>query len=176
MDNSKPIIHVITGDGKGKTTASLGLALRALGAGKQVKIIQFMKKPVFSEHKAIKKYNLPIEIEAYGIGFYKIIGDGHSDEEHKKACARALQGALEAIQSHKYDLIILDEINVALSCKLIGVEQVIETINMGKNCDIVLTGRNAPAKIKKIADLVSEIKSIKHYFDAGLEARKGIEF
>jgi cob(I)alamin adenosyltransferase len=178
----KRIIHIITGDGKGKTTAALGLSLRALGAGKKVKIIQFMKKPIFSEHQAIKKYNLPIEIESFGIGFYKILGDTHTDAEHKKSCQKALVAAQAAIESGNYDLLILDEINVAIGFDLIEIDEVIsilscEPLAVGRwPIDIVLTGRNAHAKIKKIADLISDIKCTKHYFDAGVPARKGIEF
>lgn len=179
---SPVVIHVITGDGKGKTTASLGLALRALGAGKKVKMIQFMKKPIYSEHKAIKKYQLPIEIEAYGIGFYKIMGDKHTDLEHQKACQKGLEGAQQAIKSNQYDLIILDEINVALSCKLIDIDRVISILRStvsgqrSTDLDIVLTGRGAPQKLKNFADLVSEVKNIKNYYDIGIKARKGIEF
>ena len=174
----KKIIHVITGDGKGKTTASLGLALRAIGAGKKVKIIQFMKTATFSEHESIKKYNLPIEVECFGIGFYKILGDKHTEAEHKDSCHKALTAAKTAIDSNKYDLIILDEINVAIGFHLIKVNEVLELINTRtkKNMDIVLTGRRAHSKIKKIADLVSEVKNIKNYFDKGIDARKGIEF
>jgi len=172
----KHIIHIITGEGKGKTTAALGLSLRALGAGKKVKIIQFMKKPIFSEHKAIKKYNLPIEVESFGIGFYKILGDNHTEAEHKKSCQKALAAACAAIESGDYDLLILDEINVAIGFDLIKVDEVIEILDLANNIDIVLTGRNAHQKIKKIADLISDVKCTKHYFDTGLEARKGIEF
>lgn len=176
----KQIIHIITGDGKGKTTAALGLSLRAIGAGKKVKVIQFMKKPIFSEHKAIKKYNLPIEVESFGIGFYKILGDTHTEAEHKKSCQKALSAAQAAINSNDYDLLILDEINVAVQSGLIEVDEVIsiltpETSNL-KPLDIVLTGRNAHSKIKKIADLISDVKCSKHYFDDGQEARQGIEF
>lgn len=176
----KRIIHIITGDGKGKTTAALGLSLRAIGAGKKVKIIQFMKKPIFSEHKAIKKFNLPIEIESFGIGFYKILGDTHTKDEHKKSCQKALVAAQKAIESNDYDLLILDEINVAVRSGLIEIDEVLsilipKTSNL-KPMDIVLTGRNAHPKIKKIADLISDVKCTKHYFDDGQEARKGIEF
>lgn len=177
------IIHVITGDGKGKTTASLGLALRAIGAGKKVMILQFMKKSNTSEYKAIKKYKLPIEIECFGIGFYKILGDDHTDAEHKKACERGLDAVRVAIESQKYDLIILDEINVVLSLKLLDIDKILEILKpfpklsgAEKLFDIVLTGRNAPTKLKNIADNVSDIKNVKHYFDQGIKARKGIEF
>jgi len=177
------VIHIYTGDGKGKTTASLGLALRAIGANKKVLIIQFMKKPDFSEHEAIKKYNLPIEIESYGIGFYHILGDGHTDQEHKNACQRALERAREALEEQKYDLIILDEINVALGFNLIKLNDILNILTpkahlVGgtKVTDVVLTGRKAHPKLIELADLVTEMKEIKHYFNNGLEARKGIEY
>lgn len=183
----KAILHLITGDGKGKTTASLGLALRALGAEKKVKLIQFMKKPNFSEHKAIKKYNLPIEVETFGIGFYKILGDTHTEEEHKKSCQKAWAKAKETIESKDYDLVILDEINVAIGFGLLEIDEVISFLNSDSGSlkadssqhqlvDVVLTGRRAHPKLKKIAQLVSDIKNTKNYFDQGQEARKGIEF
>lgn len=172
----KAIIHVITGDGKGKTTAALGLALRAIGAAKKVIVIQFMKKGDYAEHRTIKKYKLPIKVESYGIGFYKILGDKHTDTEHQKAAQKALDRAREVIVTQKYDLVILDEVNVASDLGLIDINELIEILDQAKSGDIILTGRNASPKLKKIADLVSEIKKVKHYFDQGIEARKGIEY
>lgn len=173
------MIQIYYGNGKGKTTASLGLALRSIGALKKVALIQFMKKPIFSEHKAIKKYKLPIDVFAYGIGFYKILGDTHTDTEHKKACQKALDKAKELILSKKYDLIILDEINVALHYKLINVDDVIKllsTDNGQQITDVVLTGRYLHPRLKKIANLITEMKEEKHYFTKGVKGRKGIEF
>ena len=172
----KPIIHVITGDGQGKTTASLGLALRAFGAKKRVKIIHFMKKANSSEHRAMQKYGLPIEIEAYGIGFYQILGDLKLPTEHKKAAQKGLEAARKAILAANYDLIILDEINVAIGFGLLEINEVISVINLVKKGDIVLTGRRAHSKIKKMAHRVSEIKNTKNYFDKGQKARRGIEY
>lgn len=183
MKKDKAIIHIITGDGKGKTTAALGLALRAVGAGKRVAIIQFMKKGDSSEIKTIKKYKLPIDVECFGIGYYQILGDKHTAAQHKKAAQKALAAAKKAIKSEKYDLIILDEINAAVGFGLLDVDDVIEMIkpkshpgSVIKSVDIVLTGRRAPAKLKKIAQLVSDVRKVKHYFDDGFKARKGIEF
>lgn len=177
---SKTIIHIITGDGKGKTTSALGLALRAIGAGKKVKIIQFLKKGDYSEHKAIKKYKLPIEIEAFGIGYFKILGDKHTAAQHKKAAHKALAAAQKTIESGKYDLIILDEINVAVGFGLINIDNVISmlksVVGSRSAVDIILTGRRAHPRLKKIAQLVSDVRKVKHYFDDGIEARKGIEF
>lgn len=181
MKKKKGFIHIYTGDGKGKTTSALGLALRAIGAGKKVAIVQFMKKGNYSEHKAIKKYNLPILIESFGIGYYKIMGDKKPTSAHQKAARKALQRARDIINSNKYDLIILDEINVAIGFGLLDVNEVIDilvTIPKHANSisDTVLTGRRAHPKLKKIADLVTEMKKIKHYFDKDIKARKGIEY
>lgn len=169
------MIQIYTGDGKGKTTASLGLALRAIGAGKKVALLQFLKESKFSEHKAIKKYKLPIDIFTFGIGFYKILGDKHSEKEHRLATEKGLQKAKELISSKKYDLIILDEINVAIGFGLLNVNDVVEIIKDSKS-EIILTGRKANPKLKKMAHLVTEMKNQKHYFDRGTVARKGIEF
>lgn len=170
------MIHIYTGEGKGKTTAALGLALRAIGAKKKVVILQFMKKAGFSEHKAIKKFNLPISIESFGIGFYKILGDKKPESAHKKAAQKALEKTRKIIESEDFDLIILDEINVAIDSKLIDVQETIEIIGFNKKAELVLTGRNAHPKLIKIADLVTVMKKDKHYFDTGTKARKGIEY
>ena len=174
----KNLIQIYTGDGKGKTTAALGLALRAIGAGKKVAIIQFMKKGIYSEHRAIKKYKLPILIESFGIGYYKIMGDKLAKEAHKKAAQKALQRAREIIESKKYDLVILDEINVAIGFDLIDMNEVIDILITNNSIPgtIVLTGRRTHPKLKKIAHLVTEMKKIKHPFDKGIIARKGIEY
>ena len=177
MKNSK--IQIYTGDGKGKTTAALGLALRAIGAGKKVAIIQFMKKGKYSEHRAIAKYKLPIDIKSYGIGYYKILGDKHTKAEHKNAVMKALAAAKEKIYSGKYGLVVLDEVNVAIGFGLLDIDDVIsillpKTLNLKP--EIILTGRRAHVKLKKIADLVTEMKTIKHYYEKGVKARKGIEY
>jgi len=142
-----------------------------------------MKTDSFSEHAAIKKYKLPIDVETFGIGFYKILGDKHTTREHKISCEKALEAAQKAIDGGTYDLIILDEINVALGFKLIKINDVLDILRpnvhlqgVHEAVDIVLTGRNAPEEIKKIAQLVSDIGCEKHYFDDGQEAREGIEF
>jgi cob(I)alamin adenosyltransferase len=177
MPKQKGLIHLYTGDGKGKTTAALGLALRAIGAGKSVAIIQFMKKGIYSEHQAIKKYRLPILIEAYGLGYYKIMGDKKPKGAHQKAAQKALQRVRDLIASKKYDLIILDEINVAIGFGLIDINEVIEVLTTGnQQPTLVLTGRRAHPQLKKIANLITEMKKIKHYFDFGQKARKGIEY
>lgn len=170
------MIQIYTGEGKGKTTAALGLALRALGAQKKVAIIQFLKKPNTSEYKAINKFKLPILIESFGIGFFKILGDNKPPQAHQKAAQKALQKARQVIESKNYDLVILDEINVALNYNLITLTEIMEIIKLNKKTELILTGRNAHPKLKKIADLVTEMKNNKHYFNNGTPARKGIEY
>lgn len=171
------MIQIYTGDGKGKTTAAMGLALRACGAKKHVAILQFMKKGDSSEIIAIKKYRLPIDVFCFGIGFYGILDDKKPKKIHINKAEKGLKKAQLIIKSQKYDLIILDEINIAVDLGLIDVNQVIDIIKTDdQSIDIVLTGRNAHLKLKKIADLVSNIKKEKHYFDKDTKARKGIEF
>src|SRR3990172_10740055 len=149
-------ILIYTGDGKGKTTAALGLAIRAIGAGKKVAMVQFMKKGNFSEIKTIKKYHLPIEVFQFGVGFYKILGDKKPKSVHQKAAQKALEKTRDIINSKKYDLIILDEINVAISMALIDADEVIKILSTNHYPLItILTGRNAHPKLIKLADLVS---------------------
>ena len=174
--SARGFVQIYAGDGKGKTTAALGLALRAIGASKKVAVIQFMKKIDTSEYKAIKKFRLPILIESFGIGFYQVLGDKKPKRAHIKAAQKGFMRAQEIIQSEKYDLIILDEINVAVGLGLIDVKEVIKIIGLNKKAELVLTGRNAHRKLKKLADLVTEMKKHKHYFDAGIKARRGIEY
>lgn len=179
MKKENGLIHIYTGNGKGKTTAALGLALRAIGAGKKVIIIQFMKMGEYSEHKAIKKYRLPILIESYGIGYYKILGDKKPKTAHQKAAQKALKFAQKIIAENKHDLIILDEINVAVYLGLIKIEEVIQLLTPKTytiKSEIVLTGRRAHLKLKKIAHLITDMKKVKHYFDKGQKARQGIEY
>lgn len=170
------MIQIYTGDGKGKTTAAMGLALRACGAKKHVAILQFMKKGDSSEIIAIKKYRLPIDVFCFGTGFYGILDDKKPKKIHINKAEKGLKKAEAILKSGKYDLIILDEINVIVDCDLINVADIISVIKTNKTADIILTGRNAHPKLKKIADIVSNIKKEKHYFDKGIKARKGIEF
>ena len=178
MKKLKKYIHVYTGDGKGKTTAAWGLALRAVGANKKVAIVQFMKRANYSEHKAIKKYRLPILIESFGIGYYKILGDKKPKSTHKKAAQKALKRAKEIIVQGKHEVIILDEINVAIGFGLIDINEVLSIFpaDNSQNIEIILTGRKAHQRLKRTADLVTDMKKVKHYFDKGVKARKGIEY
>ena len=167
------MIHIYTGDGKGKTTAALGLALRAAGAGLRVYIGQFIKGSYYNEFEILKK--MPkLKIEQYGRGcFIK----GKPGKEDIALASKGLECARQIIAGRLYDLVILDEINVAVHLGLLKLNEVIGLLKSApKNMEIILTGRWAHPKIIKLANLVSEIKDIKHYYKKGIKARKGIEF
>jgi len=168
------MIHVYTGEGKGKTTAALGLALRALGQGKRVCLIQFMKKGDFGEIKAFKKYK-KITVKQFGRrSFVNLKKPGLED---RQAAQKGIAYAKKAIKARKYKLVILDEINVAVKFNLLPLAKVLSLLKkVPLSTEIVLTGRFAHAKILKRADLVTEMKARKHYFNKGIRARKGIEY
>lgn len=181
------MVIVFTGNGKGKTTAALGQAVRALGRGKKVLIIQFIKNLESGEHLFFKKIpaglKSKIKIIPAGKGFVKILGDRLPLSEHKKAAQNALKLAKKEISSGKWDLVILDEINVAVSLKLIKTADVLKAIRINQRDNpyksvriIILTGRNAPKSFIKKADLVTEMKEIKHPFKKGAKAQIGVEF
>ncbi len=171
------LILVNTGDGKGKTTAALGMALRAWGQGMKVLVLQFIKGGwKYGELKAAEKLGPNFEMRQMGEGFIKGPGD-QSLEEHRQAAAEALEAAGTEISSGKYDLIILDEILYAIHYGLVALDDALDL--MAKKPDrlhLVLTGRNAPPEIIEQADLVTEMKEIKHHYNKGIPAQKGIEF
>lgn len=167
------MIQIYTGDGKGKTTAALGLALRAAGAGITVYIGQFIKGSLYGELKILKK--VPgIKVKQYGRGCFI----SHKPKQKDINLARkALEHTMQIIAGRDFGMVILDEINVALHLKLLKLNEVINLINSTPNdIELVLTGRWAHPKIIELADLVSEIKDIKHYYKKGIKPRKGIEF
>ncbi|MGB9676045.1 MAG: cob(I)yrinic acid a,c-diamide adenosyltransferase [Candidatus Bathyarchaeales archaeon] len=168
------LVQVYTGNGKGKTTAAFGLALRAIGRGLKVYVIQFIKGGFdYGELYIVDK--LPnLTLKAFGRG--KFIVDKPSSEDIKSA-EEALSLAESVVKSGEYDIVILDEINVALKLKLISLERVLELIkNKPKHVELVLTGRYAPNEIIEVADLVTEMKEVKHPYNKGCQARRGIEF
>ena len=170
----KGYVQIYTGNGKGKTTAAFGLALRACGADKKVFIAQFVKGKTYSEIKAAQNYLPQAEIKQYGNGYFIVKKPTDADIE---SAQQGLNEIKELIQSERYDLVILDEIFIALHYKLISVEAVTELItNKPANLELVLTGRYAPNEIIELADLVTEMKEVKHYYKKGVPARKGIEF
>ena len=169
----KGYIHLYTGNGKGKTTAAFGLALRAVGAGKQVFIAQFVKGMHYSELDAIKR--LPeIELKQYGLDCF-IVNEPTPDDID--AARVGLEEVSKIIAENKADMLILDEICIALHYHLFDIAEVIDLLkNKPAEMEIVLTGRYAPPELYEIADLVTEMTEIKHYYNQGVEARKGIEF
>lgn len=172
------LVIVYTGNGKGKTTAALGLCIRAVGYDEKVCIIQFIKGSwKYGELDGIKKLAPNVELFQKGLGFVGIIDDKLDRSEHIKAANEAVQFAREKIQSGKYDIVILDEINVAIGLDLIKVDDALELINSKPELlDLVLTGRNARQEIIDRADLVTEMREIKHPFQKGIMAQRGIDF
>ena len=171
-------VIVYTGKGKGKTTAALGMALRAVGYNYKVCMIQFIKGSWhYGEMTSSKRLDPEFELTAAGKGFVGIIDDKSPREEHEKIARNALQLSKEKIGSEKYDIIILDEINYAINLGLIKVDDVLDLIkNKPQRLNLVLTGNYAKKKIIEIADLVTEMKEIKHPFKFGIKAKKGIDF
>lgn len=170
------LIQVYTGNGKGKTTAALGLALRAVGHNLKVIIIQFMKgSKNYGEFKAIKKYLPQIKIEQFGLTTF--VNKNNPSKKDIELAQKGLKRARRAILSRVYDLVILDEINVTMDFNLISVEDVLQLIEeKPPNVELILTGRYVPEEIIEKADLVSEVKEIKHWFTKGVDTRKGIEY
>jgi cob(I)alamin adenosyltransferase len=176
MMNRKGLVLIHTGSGKGKTTAAFGLAMRALGQGLKVLILQFMKgRANIGEIKAISHTDLHLEIKQFGRAvFFK-----------SRACepidiylaTRGLAAFYEAMASGSYDMIVLDEIIMAIDFSLLKLEEVKEAIaQKPPELHIVLTGRNAPAELIEMADLVTEMREVKHPFSQGVAAQKGIEY
>ena len=169
------LVHVYTGPGKGKTTAALGLALRASGHGKKVYIIQFMKGRIdYGELKACKD-NPNITIEQFGRP--QFVDRENPEKEDLDFARQALEKAKQVMIGGEYHIVILDEINVALDFNLIKLEDVIALIeNKPEEVELILTGRNANPEVSKIADYVTEMLAIKHPYEEGQVGRKGIEF
>lgn len=171
-------VIVYTGDGKGKTTAALGLAFRALGRGWQVLMVQFIKGTWhYAELDTAKRLAPDLEIVPMGVGFYKILDDHATEEEHRAAALKAIEFAHAQMLSGKYDLLILDEVNNALSTGLLPIAAVMRLLDAKpKDFHIVLTGRGAPPEVIDRADLVTEMREIKHPYQKGILAQKGIDF
>lgn len=174
----KGLLLVITGHGKGKTTAALGLAVRACGYQMKVAIIQFMKGDLYSgEWDGVKKMNCQIELFPTGKGFCGIQGNPYPFEEHRENAQEAIKLAQKKIDANEVDLLILDEINNALRLKLVDLEQVLDLIRRKPSwMHLILTGRDAPQEVIELADTVSEIKEIKHAYRKGIEPQPGIDY
>ena len=172
---TKGLVIVITGDGKGKTTSAFGQALRAVGQGYNVLIVQFMKGRKYGEFKAAKEYLPNLTVKLVGLDSF-VMRDNPAPIDVEMA-QKGFAFVKKAIKSGKYNMVIMDELNVAMDFKLVDTKEVIEMIeNRPPGVDLIMTGRNAPAEIINIADTVSEVKEIKHHYAAGIKDRAGIEF
>ena len=172
------LVIVYTGKGKGKTTAALGIALRAVGHNYKICMIQFIKGSWhYGEMTSSKRLEPEFELIAIGKGFVGIIDDNTPIEKHKKIAAEALHLSREKIISGNYDIVILDEINYAVNLGLVKLEDVLDIIKIKPpHMNLVLTGNYARDEIIDVADLVTEMKEIKHPFKSGVKAKKGIDF
>jgi cob(I)alamin adenosyltransferase len=178
MSSNVGLLVVYTGKGKGKTTAALGIVLRSVGHGFKVGMIQFIKGEwYYGELSSSKRLEPEFEMIAAGKGFVGIIDDDHPIEDHQRAAQEAVALANERLSSGLYDVMILDEINYAIKLNLISVQNVLDIIKKKpKKTTLVLTGNYAPAEIIAVADLVTEMKEIKHPYQLGFKAKKGIDY
>lgn len=169
------LVQVYTGDGKGKTSAAFGLALRALGRGLKVYIIQFIKGGFdYGELHTLQQL-ANLKLKAFGRG--KFITDKPPEKADVDLAREALMWAEKIISSGEYDIVILDEVNVAVSLELIDAKDIVKLAeNKPKHVELILTGRHAPPEIVELADLVTEMKEVKHPFQKGVPPRRGIEY
>ena len=172
------LVLVLTGDGKGKTTSCLGMAVRAVGYGMKVVMIQFIKGSLhYGELDGAKRLAPEFELIPMGKGFVGIMGDTLPFSEHAGAAREALSAARERMLSGNHDIVILDEVNVALRLGLLELEDVLSLIReKPENVHLILSGRNAHEEVIRLAHLVTEMRSIKHPYDAGIEAEKGVDY
>lgn len=171
----KGYIQVYTGNGKGKTTAAFGLTLRAVGAGKKVFFAQFVKSQIYSEVKAVQKFLPSVTIKQYGLDCFIVNTPTPADIA---AARKGFKEISEIIKAGQHEVVILDEANIAIYYNLFSEDELIELIqSKPQEMEIIITGRYATPKLVEIADLVTEMKEIKHYYNTqGVEAREGIEY
>ena len=176
--SGKGLVIVYTGGGKGKTSAALGLVLRAVGYNHKVCMVQFVKGSWhYGELDSAKRLAPEFELITAGKGFVGILDDKSPREEHVKAANDTLAISKEKIMSGKFDVVILDEINYAIQLELLKLDDVIDMIkSKPAELDLVLTGNHAAKEVIELADLVTEMKEIKHPFKSGIKAKKGIDF
>ena len=176
-DVRRGLIIVNTGPGKGKTTAAMGTALRAVGNGMKVLMLQFLKGSWhYGELDAVQAFGDHFIMKQLGRGFVKV-GGAETDPEDIRLVQQAWEESREAILSGKWDLVILDEINYAISYGMLDAEKVVEVLKQKPEMvHVILTGRNAHAKIVEIADTVTEMRQVKHAYEAGILAQRGIEY
>jgi cob(I)alamin adenosyltransferase len=173
MEFKHGYIQVYTGDGKGKTTAALGLALRAAGAGLRVYIAQFIKSGEYSEIKALSRYADCITVEQFGLGRFI---RGKPSREDLAAAQEGLQAIYRVFVAGDHQVVIMEEGNVAAACGLFPVEAILSVMDRKPRAvELVITGRGADPRVIARADLVTEMKAVRHYYQAGVAARTGIE-
>jgi len=166
------MLQVYTGDGKGKTTAAIGLAVRAAGAGLKVFIGQFVKSMEYNEIKILKNID-NIDVEQYGLNCFI---EKEPEQKDIKAAQEGLKEIREILTSDKYDVVILDEANIAVYFDLFSVDELINVIDSrNEGIEVIVTGRKAKEKLMDKADLVTDMQEIKHYYEKGVQARDGIE-
>lgn len=172
------MLYIFTGNGKGKTTAALGAALRAVGEGKKVLMVQFIKGPWKSgEDEAHKKLAPDFLLVKKGRGFVGILDDTLPREEHEKAAREALAYAKKEAVSGSWDILILDEVNNAVSLGLISSASVLEILNLkSETLHFIFTGRDAPQEFIDRADLVTEMRDVKHPYKKGIKGKRGLEY
>lgn len=176
MTDKKAYIQVYTGNGKGKTTAAFGLALRAAGRGLRTYFAQFMKLGDYGEVLAAEKFlSGMLQVEQFGLpGFHH--SNGPVSGVERRVARNGLQAVREALQGGAYQLVVMDEVNTLLWFGIVELSEVLEIMDQRPpDVELVLTGRYAPQEVLERADLISEMKEIKHYYAAGVEARDGIE-
>ena len=177
-EEPRGLVLVNTGDGKGKTTAALGTVLRAVGYGHHCLIVQFIKGSwMYGEMESIKRLEPEVEFHRLGRGFVGIMDDNLPREEHEKAARDALAFARERLASGRYRLVLLDEIFVAVTLRLISVQDVLDLLDARPpQTTLILTGRGAPPEVIERADTVTEMREVKHAFRKGILAQRGVDY
>lgn len=177
-DKTKGLLVVYTGDGKGKTTAALGMTIRAVGYDWKVAIVQFIKGSwKYGEMDGLKKLEPNVELDIMGEGFVGIIDDDKDPEVHREAALKAYELSMQKLTGGKFNLVILDELNVAVSLGLITLEELkLLVTKKPKDVHLVITGRSANSWLVDEADLVTEMKEIKHPYQKGILAQQGVDY
>ena len=172
------LVIVYTGGGKGKTTAALGLALRAVGHGRRIRMIQFIKGSWhYGEMTSSSRLAPELDMMAVGRGFVGILDDTSTPEQHRRVAAEAMSMARRDVSSGEYDIVILDEINYAIKLGLVDEGAVLEMLgSRWEDVDVVLTGNHARPAVLDAADLVTEMREVKHPFRKGMRAKEGIDY
>jgi len=172
------LVIAYTGNGKGKTTAALGLCVRAVGHGNKCLIIQFIKSDwEYGELKGISGLGPNVEIRPMGVGCFGMPGDKTPQEDHRRAARTALETACDEMVSGAYDVVVLDEVFIAVHYGLVGVDDVLDIVGRKpEKVNLVLTGRYADERILDAADLVTEMNEIKHPYQSGMLSKKGIDY